>query len=321
VHLLAHLLREHAVRAEVVGAADDSARGWWNRCGDAEINDDLLASNLVPHVASDLPGDLGGRQGDLAERYYQSAQSGPRRWDCGSGCDGGGRPWDGPNGIARDQAELLRLGVAADIQVHDSREPGVFPGGWLRWAEALLPSKIDWRRALAAEIRRGLAAVSGAVDYSYRRPSRRADSIADVILPSLRRPTPEVAIVCDTSGSMHDALLARALAEVEVILTRTEIRHAPVLAVDTEVHATTRVTRAAQVRLAGGGGTDMGAGIDAASHLRPRPQVIVVLTDGHTPWPDRPPPNTAVVVGVLSDGPRRAAPPTPEWARAVTISP
>jgi predicted metal-dependent peptidase len=59
----------------------------------------------------------------------------------------------------------------------------------------------------------------------------------------------EVAIVCDTSGSMHERLLARALGEVEALLTRTGLRHTQVrvLAVDTAVHAARRVSRAAQV--------------------------------------------------------------------------
>jgi hypothetical protein len=33
-------------------------------------------------------------------------------------------------------------------------------------------------------------------------------------------------------------------------------------------------------------GTDMGEGINAAVALRPQPSVVVVLTDGRTPWPD-----------------------------------
>src|SRR5262249_860718 len=72
----------------------------------------------------------------------------------------------------------------------------------------------DWGKALAAELRRAVADTAGAVDYSYRRPSRRASVAGDVVLPALRRPVPEVAVVCDTSGSMTEELLAAALGEV-----------------------------------------------------------------------------------------------------------
>ena len=60
---------------------------------------------------------------------------------------------------------------------------------------------------------------------------------------------------------------------------------AAVLACDAAVAPAQRVTSARQVKLIGGGGTDMGAGIAAASALRPRPAIAVVLTDGDTPWP------------------------------------
>ena len=39
------------------------------------------------------------------------------------------------------------------------------------------------------------------------------------------------------------------------------------------------------------------AGIAAAARLRPRPQVVVVLTDGYTPWPRSAPEGISVVVG------------------------
>jgi predicted metal-dependent peptidase len=255
VHLIAHLIRDHAGRAQRLGVAEENARGRWNRCADAEINDDLLSEDLVPSVAPDVPPDLGSVPGRLAEHYYENAHAGPRRWDCGSGADGCERRGDGRGQIDFRQAELLRLGVAAEIQRCHDREPGSIPGGWLRWAESVLPSRIDWRRVLAAEIRSAVAAVTGKVDYSYRRPSRRAHLNRKVVLPTLRRPIPDVAIICDTSGSMHERLLARALAEIEAVLTRAGLRQAqvPVLAVDTAVHTVRRVSRAAQVQLAGGG--------------------------------------------------------------------
>jgi predicted metal-dependent peptidase len=320
IHLCAHLIRDHAGRARAQGVQEENGRAPWNRAADAEINDDLAAESLMPACACDRPADLGCDEGQLTEHYYTAQTPGPRRWDCGSGADGCDRPGDGRGKFDPRQGELLRLKVAADIH---ARPPGTVPGGWQRWAESVLPSRTDWRRALAAEVRRGITYASGAVDYSYRKPARRSHLNDDLILPSLVRPIPEIAIVCDTSGSMHEQLLARALAEVEAVLTRAGLRRGrvPVLAVDTAVHAVRRVTRAHQVTLAGGGGTDMGQGIAAASALRPRPAVIIVLTDGYTPWPAEPPPGSRVIVGLLVEGggPGITELAGPDWARTILI--
>ena len=322
VHLSGHVIRDHAGRAGRLGVAEDNARARWNRSTDAEINDDLVSGDCVPDVAPDLPSALGCDPGGLAERYYEDAGDGPRRWDCGSGADGcERRGGERGGGIGPQPAELLRLGVAAEIHNQHGREPGSVAGGWLRWAESVLPSRIDWRRVLAAEIRSAVAVAAGKVDYSYRRPSRRAHLNRELVLPTLHRPVPNVAIVCATSGSMHERLLARALAEVEAILVRAGLRQTQVrvLAVDTAVHTVRRVSRAAQVQLAGGGGTDMGAGIRAAAELRPRPSVVIVLTDGFTPWPERPPRGVRVVVGLLGEGIRTPGWSVPEWARTVVV--
>ena len=322
VHLSGHLIRDHAGRAERLGVSIDNARAEWNRCTDAEINDDLANDDCVPDVARDLPADLGCEPGQLAEHYYDEGEDGPRRWDCGSGADGCPRPGDGHGDINPQQGELLRLGVAAEIHRHHNRLPGSVAGGWLRWAETVLPSRIDWRRVLAAEVRSTVAAVAGKVDYSYRRPSRRAHLLQGIVLPTLYRPVPDVAIVCDTSGSMHERLLARALAEVQSVIARAGLRHTQVrvLAVDAAVHTVRRISRVEQVQLVGGGGTDMGAGINAAANLRPRPSIVIVLTDGFTPWPDHPPAGARVLVGLLNDGTLPPGWSPPQWARTILIN-
>ena len=206
-------------------------------------------------------------------------------WTAAAARTAGAADWDasGPPALSPWQARLLCRQVAQDCIRH-AREAGNVPAGLLRWAEQTLQPAVDWRRVLAAELRRAVADTAGAVDYSYRRPSRRAPVAGPVVLPALRRPVPEVAVVCDTSGSMTEDLLAAALAEVEGLLRSLGLaRQVRVLACDTAVGAVRRVTSARQVELVGGGGTDMGAGIDAAAALRPRPAVTVVLTDGFTP--------------------------------------
>jgi predicted metal-dependent peptidase len=340
VHHVCHLLRTHAERAQAAGVGPDDAQDWV-RAADAEINDDLDQLDLPGRPV--LPEDLGEQDGLLAEQYFAGlrkrpaprAQGGAEArtqdrsdkkntgeaaagWsDCGSGADGVPRPGDGPPAMAGWQAELLRRQIAQDIIAH-GKQPGTVPAGLLRWAEAVLHPKVNWRTLLAAELRRAVAEVAGAVDYSYRRPSRRSAVAGPVVLPALRRPVPEVAVVCDTSGSMTEDLLAAALAEVEGLLRSLGLaRQVRVLACDTAVAPAQRVTSARQVQLVGGGGTDMGAGIAAAVALRPRPAVTVVLTDGYTPWPVSAPKGTRVVVGLLGAG----APAAPTWARAVRVDP
>jgi predicted metal-dependent peptidase len=326
VHHVCHLLRTHGERAQAIGVRPDEARDWV-RAADAEINDDLIPAGLDLPGQPVLPRDLGAEDGLLAEQYFaarttdRSGQKGAEPdeagdWlDCGSGADGVPREGEGAPGLAAWQAELLRRQVAQDVIAH-SKQAGTVPGGLLRWAREILSPKVNWRTLLAAELRRAVAEVSGAVDYSYRRPSRRASVAGDVVLPALRRPVPEVAVVCDTSGSMTEDLLAAALAEVEGLMRALGMaRQVRVLACDTAVGPAQRVNSARQVQLVGGGGTNMGTGIAAAAALRPRPAVTVVLTDGYTPWPSAAPKGTRVVVGLLGPG----APAAPEWARSVRV--
>jgi predicted metal-dependent peptidase len=327
VHHVCHLLRTHGERAQAAGVEPGQARDWV-RAADAEINDDLIPAGLDLPGRPVLPRDLGAPDGLLAEQYFLAARTTDRSaqkmgegetagaWlDCGSGADGVPRPGDGPPGMPAWQAELLRRQVAQDVIAH-GKWAGTVPAGLLRWAHEILNPKVNWRAVLAAELRRAVAEVSGAVDYSYRRPSRRAAVAGNVVLPALRRPVPEVAVVCDTSGSMTEDLLAAALAEVEGLLRALGMtRQVRVLACDTAVAPAQRVSSARQVQLTGGGGTDMGAGIAAAAGLRPRPAVTVVLTDGYTPWPARAPKGMRVVAGLLGPG----APGAPGWARSVRV--
>jgi len=327
VHHVCHLLRTHGERAQAVGVSSHDAPRWV-QAADAEINDDLVPAGLDLPGRPVLPADLGAPDGLLAEQYFEASttdRSAKNKnlaaagdWlDCGSGADGVPRPDDGPPARPAWQADLLRRQVAQDVIAH-AKLAGNVPAGLLRWAEEILDPKINWRRVLAAELRRAVAEVSGAVDYSYRRPSRRAAVAGNVVLPALRRPVPDVAVVCDTSGSMTEDLLAAALAEVEGLMRALGMaRQVRVLACDTAVGAAQRVNSARQVQLVGGGGTNMGTGIAAAVALRPRPAITVVLTDGYTPWPAAAPKGTRVVIGLLGPG----APDAPAWARAVRVDP
>jgi predicted metal-dependent peptidase len=339
VHHTGHLVRDHAARARSLGVSGPSAERWCN-AADAELNDDLADVGLSMPGKAILPEDLGFERGRLAEEYFHLQLGDPPPTeqpasDHGSGAHGQDREWEDPggdgddtspasgDGLSRHESDLLRSKTAQDILAAVRNGQGNVPGNWRRWAEQLLAPSVDWRRALSAEVRRGVQSIAGAVDYSYRRPSRRASVSPTIVLPALEQPVPEVAIVCDTSGSMGGAELARVLAEVEGLLASIGLRSAGcrVLAVDTTVQTVRRVSSARQVELVGGGGTDMARGIDAAAALRPRPSVLVVLTDGMTPWPPVAPRGMRVVIGLLvaPGAGVRPSPPTPHWARVVRI--
>jgi predicted metal-dependent peptidase len=327
VHHVCHLLRAHAERARALGIRPEDAPEW-TRAADAEINDDLIPAGLELPGDPVLPHHLGADPGGLAEQYfhpgYAPEGAGAGTGDCGSGADGQPRPGDGPadgpdgdgpDGLPGWQADLLRRQVAQEV-LRVGREAGLVPAGLARWARETLAPVVNWRTLLAAELRRAVADRAGAADYSYRRPSRRAAAVGDVVLPALRRPVPDVAVVCDTSGSMSDELLAMVLAEVEGLLRSLGVsRQLRVLACDAAAGPAQRVSSARQVELIGGGGTDMGAGITAAAALRPRPAITVVLTDGFTPWPIQPPKGMRVVIALLGDH----SPDAPGWARAVRV--
>jgi predicted metal-dependent peptidase len=324
VHHAGHLLRDHASRARALGLADDEI-GHWVDAADAEIADDLPPA-VQQILDAATPEDLDAADGLFAEEYFHQGM--PRAHghrDCGSGAHGRERPWDeqspgddgGRGGVGAEEAEMIRRKVASDVMEHQRRE-GATPAGLVRWAEAVLAPTVDWRRLLGSELRRGVTVVAGSVDYTYARPSRRASSSPGVVLPSMRARSPEIAVVCDTSASMSGELLDLALTEIDGLLSSVGVRpdSVRVLTCDADPTPAQRVRTSRQIELVGGGGTDMTAGISRASELRPRPDLVVVVTDGFTPWPDGPPEGSRVVVVLLGDD----APSAPSWAREVRVA-
>jgi len=326
-HEICHLLRDHAGRARDQNVTGD-AKETWNIAADMEINDDLdyvLPSRKV------MPADCGFPSGLLAEQYYRmlldkkttgatsaninsaSANIDPTgvgSGRCGSCAHGVPEDWENSEeeGMSPAHASLLRRKVANDIKAIGSA-----PGDWKRWADEVLDPKVDWRTLLAACIRRAIAIRAGVSDYSYCRPSRRQHVFPDVVLPSMVQQEVEVAVVIDTSGSMGDDDLGQAMAETRSILRTCGASGATVLCADADVSSAQRVFDPDKIKLIGGGGTDMRVGIAKALELHPRPDVIIVLTDGYTPWPERRPAADVIVCLVgkyhASSG--------PEWARVV----
>ncbi|MFE5863965.1 VWA-like domain-containing protein [Streptomyces virginiae] len=337
VHEVSHLLRDHHERsaryAREYGEQGPGQRLRQNVAADFEINDDIYGDGLTRPAGAVLPAMLSLPDGLLMEEYlrrFSMAGRTPRlAWlDCGSGADGHARPWElGPEGahaLSRQQRDAVRFRVAEAI----TGRPGDAPEGWRRWADEAFHPPQPWRQLLGAAVRAAAGAPGAGENHSYRRPSRRSAGVPGVILPSLRRMPPRVCVVIDTSGSVSDAELGGALLEVAAISRAVGGRRdlVSVISCDAAAGVAVPLCRAENLELIGGGGTDLRSGFARALRSRPRPDVIVALTDGQTPWPSAQPP-CRTVVGLFPRG-RRAVneddpdyvpdvPPT--WARVVTI--
>jgi predicted metal-dependent peptidase len=322
-HEACHVLRAHAERRPL-----DVEPGLWNLAADLEINDDLEGEGTVVLPGSAVqPRHFGLAKGLLAEAYVRrlptvrpEAATRVASGCCGS-CAGGREleelELDDSCGLEEgfDAGELMVLRRRVAHAIRAAAQRSSLPGHWRRWADEHLQPHVDWRREFASLIRGAVADQAGAVDYTYRRPSRRQAAFGPVIHPALRRPVVDVAMIVDTSGSMAEHDLALALAELRGVLQATcSSTGARVLSVDAAVQSSQRVVRVEQVELAGGGGTDMRVGLEAVEGLRPRPSVVVVVTDGQTPWPVQPPRGVSVVVALTHP----AA--TPAWAKSVVLA-
>jgi predicted metal-dependent peptidase len=333
-HEVGHLLRAHSDRQPTPN--DDSDYLVWNMAGDMEINDDIAAERVALPKGALLPSTFAFKDGELAEEYYYLLQQHREQHrakcpqcgkqpsmgngGCGSAAGGPAQEYEDPsegghprNGISRTEAELIRNTVAQDVQQH-AKNRGTVPGWMARWANERLAPVVDWRKTLSALIRRSLGDARGMQDYTYSRPSRRQSASPDVIMPAMRQPIVRAAVVVDTSGSMGEKELAMALAEIDGVLQACGQHGCDVLSCDAAVHTARRVFSRQAVALAGGGGTDMRVGIEAALARKPRPDVVIVVSDGYTPWPAEAP-----AVPVIACLTAKSTEP-PGWIKTVYIN-
>jgi predicted metal-dependent peptidase len=323
IHEVSHLLREHDARRHAAAVTNERL---WNTAADCEINDDLIAEGLpLPHNPP-TPQRFGLRPGENAETYYRqlrkpqedgdagghaddAALSCP---DCGSGAHGERRPWELPDddgspggvpGVDPVKAKLVQREVAHHI-LDTTGEAGDAPLGWKRWAQTILAPQVDFMATIRHAVRKALHnSTIGRYDRTYRRPHRRQPAYGEFLMPSFHQPRPRPGFLIDTSSSMQDTQLSRAVAELGG-LTRQLGYGAEVIVAccDVVVHDVKRVFSAAQLELVGGGGTNVGAGIDwFAQHATI--DLLVIVSDCQTPWPAPAPPFPVLTIRVGDGAP------------------
>lgn len=338
IHEISHVLRDHSDRAKDRKA--DSLI--WNIAADFEINDGIWEGikmpekfpGLLPHKY-DLP------NGKVSEFYYAAILDNEELkekilqnidvyfWDEGSGVHGSIRPWE--EGSNRQQLHpidraMVARGVAQKLS--DNRKfIGNLPGSWDVWIDKILKSRTDWRKILRHRMSTAIAVGVGLrVDYSFARPSRRQAVYHPIITPSFAGDRGgRIAIVVDTSGSMGKAEIGQAIGEVCRVLDDFKM---PVTVIPCDAAAYEPIVlnkpsdRFKVTKLKGGGGTDMVVGVHAAMKLQPKPDAILILTDGYTPYPPSPF-KTPVIFGIIyheGNSVPPSGPPTPPWKKTATVN-
>lgn len=338
IHEVSHLLRAHDARKQASAVQDVRL---WNTATDCEINDDLLAEDLPLPDDPPRPEAFGLEPGENAETYYRQmmkpAQSGnggdavvttnlrPRTTnrpdrDCGSGAHGERRPWELPDddgspggvpGVDPVKAELVRRECAQQI-LDRTGDPADAPVGWRRWAHTVLTPRVDYMATIRHSVRKALReSTLGRYDRTYKRPNRRQGAYGEFLMPSFHQPRPKPGFLIDTSSSMQDTQLARAVAELGGLTRQLGYSTDVVVACcDAAVHGVRKVFTAARLELYGGGGTDIGAGLRFFIEGASGPiDLLVIVTDCETPWPEERPPFPVITIRVGGGAP-------PPWGDA-----
>lgn len=237
------------------------------------------------------------------------------RIDCGSAAGGEKRSYelDGADFEAPSIDEATKSIARAEViqQVQSGPYFGKQANSYfVRAIEELLKPKVSWRRQLAVLVKNSLGVVMGRADYTLMRISRRDHAIKtrefEPRLPAMRGPLPpSVAIILDTSPSITDKNIKDALAEI-VGIVRAVGASKSVAVIPCSYHAyevqyIRTPKQVKYIRPDADSGTDLRSGFEAALTLRKKPDVIIVITDGETPWPNEKPVGVKMVIVLLNN--------------------
>jgi predicted metal-dependent peptidase len=255
-----------------------------------------------------VPATYGFPEGLSADAYYKLLeQKGepkePQAWKimCG-GCGGvAGNPvkeFEQQFNVekGRSEADCKNIARATSRLLKEYMEGpgrGTAPGNWSEFfdiGEESFP--IPWRTKLANVLRNGINQMrAGGQDYSLRRPSARS-YLRGWPLPGLISYDPEILFIVDSSGSMGKPQIGDTLRVIADIMDQCGIREAWFMEADAGVQRapikiTSRMLR--KMEISGRGGTDFTPAIEYAQKFKPRPGLVVYITDGAGVAPRTPP--------------------------------
>lgn len=271
-------------------------------------------------------GEAGGSGGD-GDKDKQ--KQGVGRGHCG-GCSGNpgegedeqDEKDDGQGPAGRTEVDKKRIidETCEQIKAAAQKGRGSVPG-WLKELadKVLMPPKVPWQRKVQRAVKKSTGQiVAGGLDYSMSRPNKRS-YVRGLVRPSMIECTPEICFIIDTSGSMDiDTQIRDAIRETCGCMKACGVDTAWVIQADVDVKKAKRmrINGIRSMPIEGRGGTSFIESIDVATKLRPRPNLIIYMTDGDGEAPERPPPGMDFIWCLV---PSHWARPPAKWGHIIVV--
>lgn len=289
-HEIMHIVLKHGLRREGRNPK------LWNYACDYAINPVLIDSGFKLPDGCLLDAKYCGLSAEVIYEQLQQQQNQKPKSGQPQPGEGDG---DGGNPLGQDLKEPTNMDGEAKARVERSiqqrvaqaanmaRMAGKVPAGLERLIDGILNPEVPWQTLLRDYMTRITHD-----NESWSRRNRRFN----VYLPARHNQRMgEIIIIGDTSGSISAAELNKVAAEVNAISDAVQPERIRVLWADTKVQREEVFEPGETITLSptGGGGTDMRVPLDHAEQFEP--QVVVLVTDGYTPWPQVEPPYPLIV--------------------------
>ncbi len=303
----------------------------WNHATDYVIN--LILTNCrLPMYSGGLlnPQYQGLTAMQVYDRLIQQPKTKRPQSGCGDGQGTGNTPGSSPGDGDESQQNTAPDGAGWDLKVPEhggdpaemerdrqtvqqqvaqaasmARMAGKLPGELERFITEMLEPVVPWPHVLQDYMTRVTKD-----DETWRRRNRRFGAI---YLPTrYTEQMGEVVFIGDTSGSISNTELSRMATEVAAIAEQMRPERVRLVWADTKVagEQVFEIGETPRCEPAGGGGTDMTVPL---AHVEVyEPQVVILATDGYTPWPKQPTPYPLIVLCTTNTT-------VPDWAQVIRV--
>jgi predicted metal-dependent peptidase len=291
-HELGHVMLLHGLRR---GSRNPKR---WNIAGDLAINLMLKEDGFKIWERALIDDKYAGMN---AEQIYEAREKEREERQRNNQPDPNAPPWDQwgdqfDNAMGAELEDILgdpRMTEAQKAEIEETvreavaaaaataRQAGKLGGGLERFINELLYPKVPWQELLVKYFNRAVRTTE-----TWNRRNRR---IRNYYWPGLQtHRMGEVVVIGDTSGSITDHELSQIAAEMGAIMDSVKPSSIRMLWWDTKLAKEEVLNYGDPLEFhpAGGGGTNMAAALEYVEENYD-PEVVVLITDGYTPWPNR----------------------------------